>query len=709
MFDHRTQRQWYELSKALMQKKPEDCDRDCYDQLIEVLKYHEWRYYVKQDPLISDYEYDQLFALLKEIESLHPDWVRPDSPSQRVSSELADVFEEVPHLTPMLSLNNSYNLADLLEFDAQVHRFCDIPEGQPIEYCVEPKLDGSSLSLVYENDLLVRGLTRGDGTKGEDITTNVKTIHSIPLRAAFSAHGIAVAEVRGEAIIHLEVFQQINREREEEGLPLFANPRNAAAGALRMKDPRETAARRLDFFAYQISYAVDSEGNDLLPSLKKHYHCLQLLAQLGFKVALDISTVQPSIREVEQYCRYMEEEIRPSFPYEMDGAVVKVNDLELQRRAGITMHHPRWAIAYKFKAKQATTRLLDVEFQVGRTGAITPVAKVQPVPLAGVLISSISLHNEDFIRQKDIRIGDTILIERAGDVIPYVVKALTELRDGTEIPIVFPTNCPSCHTPLVREDFAWRCPNEKHCPEQRIQKLIHHASRDAMNIEGMGEAIVRKFYDLGWLRTFADFYRLDYQKIASLYGFGPKSAENLRTAIEKAKANPLHRLIYSLSIHHIGRKAAKLLAERIDYLFDLTHWSVDDYEKIPEIGPTIAQNAYRYFHDDDYLHVLRQMESLGVNMYATEEDKPVQAVAETPLTGKTILFTGTLKHMTRKEAQKLAQKAGANLLSGVSKKLDILVVGDKPGSKLRKARELGTVDIWTEEQFLQALGDLAEQ
>jgi len=643
MFDQRTQRQWYALSKALLQKKPEECDRDCYNQLIEVLKYHEWRYYVEQDPMISDYEYDQLFALLKKVEELHPDWLRPDSPSQRVSSELTDVFEEVPHLTPMLSLNNSYNLADLLEFDAQVHRFCEIPESQPIEYCVEPKLDGSSLSLVYENDLLVRGLTRGDGIKGEDITTNVKTI---------------------------------------QGLPLFANPRNAAAGALRMKDPRETAARRLDFFAY---------------------------AQLGFKVALDVSSVQPSIHEVAQYCRYMEEEVRPSYPYEMDGAVVKVNDLELQQRAGLTMHHPRWAIAYKFKAKQATTQLLDVEFQVGRTGAITPVAKVQPVPLAGVLISSISLHNEDFIRQKDIRIGDTILIERAGDVIPYVVKPLIELRNGTEKPITFPKTCPSCHTPLVREDFAWRCPNEKQCPEQRIQKLIHHASRDAMNIEGMGEAIVRKFYQLGWLHTFADFYRLDYQKIANLYGFGPKSAANLRSAIEKAKTNPLHRLIYSLSIHHVGRKAAKLLAERINYLFDLTQWDLDDYEKIPEIGPTIAQNVYRYFHDDDYLHVLREMESLGVNMYATDDDKPIQAVAQTPLTGKTILFTGTLHNLTRKQAQKLAQKAGATLLSGVSKKLDILVVGDKPGSKLRKARDLGTVDIWTEEQFLRAIADIADQ
>ncbi len=701
MYNKTEEKDYFDFSKSQLDRRAEDCDKDCYLKLVDALKFHEYKYYRENDPLLSDFEYDRLYHLLLDVETLHPQWIRIDSPSQRVGSDLSNTKKEVKHLVPMLSLSNSYNAEDLRAFDAQVRKFCRLSDTEKIEYCVEPKFDGGSISVVYEKDTFVRGATRGNGLVGEDITANIRVIPSIPKQVPFHTHNIFRAELRGEALMKKEVFRQLNKERAAQGLPLFANPRNAATGALSMKDPEEVAKRRLDVMIFQLGYAVDTRGEDRLPSFKTHYECLKYASENGFSVAMDIVKTFEDIGGVIQYCKFIEEELRENYRYELDGAVVKVNSIQLQSIAGSTMHHPRWAIAYKFKAKQATTRLEGVEFQVGRTGVITPVGKVSPVPLAGVIISSVSLHNEDFIRDKDLLLKDMVLIERAGDVIPYIVKSLPELRDGRETPILFPEDCPSCHTPLIKEDAAWRCPNEKHCPEQIIQRLIHHVSKEAMNIEGLGPSSIRKFYALGWLSSYADLYRLDYGAIAALEGFGAKSAENIRLSVQKAKSNPIYRLLYSLGIMHFGKKASKLIAERIEYVFDLQDWSVEDFENIPDVGPVIGQHVKAWFDDDDNISVLREMETLGVNMYQTEADRPIQVSEDAPLFGKTILFTGKLQHMTRKEAQRMAVEAGAKPISAVSSKLDILVVGEKAGSKLRKAEALGTVQIWTEEAFLE--------
>lgn len=685
---------------------PNHPDSEFAASLRKTIHFHEWRYYVLNDPIISDYEYDMLFKKLQQLEAAFPQLRTPDSPTLRVSSDLTEDFPTVEHLTPMLSLDNSYNEADLVDFDQRIRNYLDLDAYFPIEYCVEPKFDGGTIALIYENDVLTRGATRGDGTRGDDVTPNIKTIRTIPLNAAFSEKGIAKAELRGEALIRKDVFEQLNNEREKDDLPLFANPRNAATGGLRTKDPQETAARKIEAFMYQLGYAVDKDGNDLIPQFKTHDATIDYLSHLGFKVpakdgSLPQRQVFKNIREVIAFCNAWQNH-RDQYPYEIDGMVVKVNSLELQQRVGSTAHHPRWAIAFKFKAKQATSKLLKVEFQVGKTGVITPVAKLEPVSLAGVTISSVSLHNEDFIRNKDIRLGDTVLVERAGDVIPYIVKPMEELRTGNEQAIVFPTHCPVCHSPLVRleDEAAWRCENPE-CPAQIVQQMIHHVSKNAMDIEGLGEKVIIRFYDLGWLRTIADIYRLDYNKIAQLEGFGQKSAENLRLAIEKAKTRPLHRLLHSLSIHHLGVKASKLLAAEINYLFELASWDEERFTSIKDIGPALAHSVMRYFQNEKNLNILREMEALGVNMYQTEEDRPKTVSTEGPLFGKTILFTGTLSRMSRKEAQAKAEAAGAKNLSSVSKNLDILVVGESPGSKLKKAQELGTVKVLTEEEFLQ--------
>ncbi len=704
MYTSQQEKAFFEFSKGALGMSPNACDYDCYNTLVDVLKFHEYKYYVENNPLISDYEYDQLFTLLVKVEQFHRDWIREDSPTQRVGSDITDYFEEVKHVVPMLSLANSYNAEDLREFDAQVKRFCELEPGMEIEYCVEPKFDGGSISLLYEKDKLIRGATRGNGIVGEDITRNIRVIRSVPLKADFHTKNIYLAELRGEALMHKEKFRTINKQRAEEGLSLFANPRNAATGALRMKDPRAVDKRQLDLMVFQLGYAVDATGTSLLESFETHYKCLNYAAEIGFRVALDIVKVFDNIDGVIAYCKFMEEEVRDNYPYELDGAVVKVNRLDLQEKAGSTMHHPRWAIAYKFKAKQATTRLEEVDFQVGRTGVITPVAKVSPVPLAGVTISSISLHNADFIREKDLRLGDMVLIERAGDVIPYIVKSLPELRDGKEREILFPKHCPSCNTVLVKEDAAWRCPNYKNCPDQIIQRLIHHVSKDAMNIEGLGASTIRRFYGLGWLRNYADLYRLDYSSIAELEGFGSKSALNIKTSVDAAKSNAIHRLLYGLSIHHLGKKASQLIAERIGNIFELQQWSQEEFERIPDVGPVIGLNVRQWFQEEDNVRVLYEMAELGVNMNQTEEDKPLEVEESAPLYGKTILFTGKLEHMTRKTAQKMAQKAGAKLISAVSSNLDILVVGEKAGSKLTKAKALGSVEIWTEKQFAKTVG-----
>lgn len=721
-YSREDQQALFALSKAYLNGQGASLPALQAADLRQLILFHEWKYYIQNDPLVSDYEFDQLFQQLVSLEKAHPELSDPNSPTQRVGSDVhvaeasltaTSTFEATPtvnvrHLSPMLSLANSYDPEDLRDWDSQLKRLLNLPEDAELEYSVEPKFDGGSIALVYENDQLLRAATRGNGELGEEMTANAREIKSIPQNAPFSYLGIHKVELRGEALIRKDVFQRVNDERADEGLALFANARNAATGSLRMKDPREVAKRGLEAFIYTLGYAVDAEGNNRMDCFSTHSESIEALARLGFKAPITESRVCKNIEEVVEFCAEWQQR-RDTYDYEIDGMVAKLNRRDLQERAGFTAHHPRWAIAFKFQAKQATSTLLQVEYQVGKIGSITPVAKIQPVGLAGVTVSSISLHNEDFIRSKDLRIGDKVLVERAGDVIPYIVKALPELRDGSETPIRFPIHCPVNDQPepvqLVREDgeAAWRCPHCI-CGAQALQRLIFHVSKDAMDIEGLGKANVERFYDLGWLRSLPDVYRLDYAQIAELDGFGSKSAANLRQAVEKAKQNPLHRLLHSLSIHHLGKKVSKLLAAEITHLSELATWTTEDFLRIKDIGPVVAENIIHFFQNSKNREMLEEMEALGVNMRQTPDDLPLSASADAPLGGQTILFTGTLSLMGRKEAQLKAEAAGAKILSAVSANLNILVAGEKAGSKLKKAKELGTVRILSEAEFLELVG-----
>ena len=713
MYTPDEQRALFELSKQLLYTPAastlfDDPEARIAD-LSRVLRYHEWCYYLQNEPVASDFEYDQLYKQLEVLEQKHPELILPDSPTQRVGADTTGAFELVKHLTPMLSLDNSYNAADLLDFDTSIKKLCGLPAEEEITYCVEPKYDGGTIALVYENDLLVRAATRGNGAEGDEITGNMRTLKSIPLRAPFHLRGVFRAELRGEALIRKDIFNKINQKRQEAGESIFANPRNAATGGLRMKDPKEAAARGLEAFIYQLGYAVDADGNSVIGRFETHDESIHLLESMGFKTPLAKTSDKQhlpatktckNIEEVIAFCQAWQD-YRDEYPYELDGMVVKLNRIDLQNKCGYTNHHPRWAIAFKFKARQATTRLRDIEFQVGKTGAVTPVAKLEPVPLAGVIVSNVSLHNEEFIRSKDIRIGDQVLVERAGDVIPYIVKSLTELRTGEEKHVEYPKNCPVCHSELVKPDneAIWRCENPD-CEAQVVQRMIFHTSKHAMDIEGLGESTIERFYQLGWLRSIADIYRFDDDAVAQLEGFGKKSADNLKAALEKAKANPIHRLLHSLSIHHLGQKGSKLLAAEIHHVLDLQDWDLERYQMIKDVGPVLARNVHHFFHDPHNIELLRTLESLGVNLTQTEADRKPEMATEGPFAGKTILFTGTLSQMTREEAEARAAAAGASIGSGVSKHLNILVVGEKAGSKLKKAQVLGTVEILSEPEFI---------
>lgn len=703
MYNSAQQKELFDLSKSLLDGSAQESSvNEQIDTLRQVIVYHEWRYYILNDPVVSDYEYDQLYKQLEALETAHPELVKADSPTQRVSSDLTNEFNSARHLTPMLSLANSYNAEDLAEFDKQVKRMLNMSEEEDISYAVEPKFDGGSIALVYENDQLVRAATRGNGSEGEEMTANARVMRSIPLSAAFSKHGMHKIELRGEVLIRKDRFDEINKKRAAEGQSLFANARNTATGGLRMKDPKEVAQRGLEAFLYTLGFAENEAGENVLTQLDTHYESMDLLEQLGFKIPKDgfERKLCSNIKEVAEFCAQWEAQ-RNDYAYEIDGMVVKVNDRRLQERAGHTAHHPRWAIAYKFAAKQATSKLLQVEYQIGKIGSLTPVAKVAPVQLAGVTISSISLHNEDFIKDKDLHLGDTVLIERAGDVIPYIVKAMSDLRDGSEQAIEFPSHCPFCSTQLEREEgeAAWRC-NNFFCDAQNLQRIIFHVSKPAMDIDGMGKQIVERFFEMDWIKTIADVYQLDYEKVAQLEGFGQKSADNLEKSIEKAKQNPIHRLLHSLSIHHLGKKVSKLLAAEVDHVLDLKDWEEEQFLNIKDVGPTVAKNVMDFFAKAENIALLQELESLGVNLTATEADKPKAAVTEGPFVGKTILFTGSLQQMSRKEAQEKAAAAGAKNISAVSGNLNILVVGEKAGSKLKKAQALGSVQILTEAEFL---------
>jgi DNA ligase (NAD+) len=666
------------------------------DALRRVISYNDWRYYVQSEPVVSDYEYDQLFAWLKKLELEHPDLITADSPTQRVAKGLTKEFITVPHLVPMLSLENSYNADDLLDWDRKARESAGLAE---IEYCIEPKFDGASISLIYEDDHLTRGATRGDGVAGEDITTNIKQIRSIPLSARFSKYGIHQIEIRGEVLINKNTFKAFNDKRIADNQPPLANPRNAASGSLRMVDPNEVAKRGLEAFLYHMSYHSMNPGQTEPDALTTHSGTLELLSTLGFRSPAKEKKVVKGIQAVIDHCLWFENE-RDNLPYEIDGMVVKVNDYNLQDKLGMTTHHPRWAIAYKFKARQATSKLRSVEFQVGRTGSITPVAKIDPVPIGGVTVASISLFNEEVIKEKDLKLGDTVLVERAGDVIPYIVKSVADLRDGSEQDIVFPTHCPVCHDKLVKtaDEAVWRCTNIN-CEAQVVERMIHFVSKDAMDVKSFGESNVRKFFSLGLLKDIPGIYELDFEKIGTLEGFGKKSLTNLETAIIQSKSQPLHRLIFGLGIRYVGETTAKTLANAVTNIMDLQNWTEEQILALEDIGPKVAGSIRVFFANDDNIAMLNKLAALGINMENTK--KSVQSSGN--LNGQTFLFTGTLHKLKRSDAEELVEKEGGKIVTGVSSKLNYLVVGDDAGSKLEKAKKINTVKILSEDEFIQLL------
>ena len=689
--------EWLSASKA---ENIFDTIKNKTEDLRNCLRFHEYRYYVQTDPLISDFEYDTLYKLLEQFEKENPDAVTPDSPTQRVGRGLIKDFPKTQHLVPMLSLENSYNADDLFDFDRKAKELSGLAE---IEYCVEPKFDGASISLIYENDLFTRAVTRGDGEVGDEITLNIKQIKSVPLSAKFSEYGIEQIEIRGEVLMNKNNFKAYNDALIEEGIPPLANPRNAAAGSLRIKDTAEVSRRNLEAFLYHVSFILDREPNEQRLTSNgqplTHSGMLEMLWSLGFRSPKNEMKVFNGIDAVIKHVHDFEKE-RDNLGYEIDGMVIKVNDLNLQDRLGMTSHHPRWAIAFKFKARQGTSKLLSVEFQVGRTGAVTPVAKIEPVQVGGVTVSSISIHNEEYIKEKDLMLGDTILIERSGDVIPQIVKSFAELRKGDEEKINFPTHCPVCADALFKleEEAVWRCINLS-CPAHIVEGIIHFVSKDAMDIRSFGEANVRKFYELGLLKSIPEVYTLPYTEISKLNGLGEKSITKLQQAIEDSKKQPLNRIIYALGIRYVGETTAKTLANAVDHLLQLANFTEDQLKELDDVGVKVAKTVYEFFHNADNLQLLQQLENQGVQL----RNEKKKLITDGNLSGQTFLFTGTLTQLKRSEAEALVEKNGGKIIGAVSIKLNYLVAGENAGSKLEKAKKIPTVKVITEEVFLKML------
>jgi len=696
MYTAEQEKHFYTQGKALLSASSNE-DATTILALREVINYADWKYYVQSEPVFSDFEYDSLFKLLKEFEEKYPEQITADSPTQRVAKGLNEKFPPVAHLVPMLSLDNTYNAEDLRDWDRKCR---ELSGGTTIEYCAEPKYDGASISLIYENGKLVRGATRGDGVMGEEITANIRQIRSIPLAANFTNNGIQQIEIRGEVVIHKEIFNAFNEQRAKEGLSPLANPRNAASGTLRILDPEEVRKRKLSAVLYSISDYTLEPVAQIPERLRAHFDSLQYLYDLGFPTPVKEMKRFTSIDEVIQFCAEFEAR-RDELAYEVDGLVIKVNSFDLQERMGMTSHHPRWAVAYKFKARQATSKLRRVEFQVGRTGSITPVAKIDPVPIGGVTVTSISLFNEDVVREKDLHIGDTVLVERAGDVIPYIVKPLPELRDGTEQAIVFPSVCPDCAQPLekLKDEAVWRCINIS-CPSQVVERLMHFCSKDAMDIRGMGGANVKKFYDLGLISDIPSLYRIDWNHVSQLEGFGEKSVTNLQAAIINSKQQPLHRVIYGFGIRHVGETMAKTLAHAAHHLKDFYTWTQEQFIALEDVGPKVAASVADFFKLEENRHMIEELENAGVNLANHHKQQKNEDGA---LAGKTFLFTGTLSQFKRSDAEAMVEQKGGTIVSGVSSKLHFLIVGEDAGSKLEKAKKLGTVNILTENQFLEMI------
>ncbi len=685
----------YTLAKALLNNTFAGDTAEKAGALAQVLRHADWRYYVQSEAQLADAEYDTLFKKLIALEEANPELRSDASPTQRVAQALSERFPPVAHLVPMLSLDNTYNAGDLFDWDRRVQAGA---AGEKVEYCVEPKYDGASVSLVYENGVLTRGATRGDGVMGEDITANIRQIRTLPLSAPLS--GIATLEIRGEVVIHKGDFAEYNRRREEAGLSTLANPRNAASGTLRMLDPAEVRDRRLTAILYHVSEAVPGAGELLPAAFETHYDTLQWLYQHGFPTPVQELRVFSRIEDVVAWLEDFESR-RDALPFEIDGAVIKVNSIALQEKLGMTSHHPRWAVAYKFAARQATSVLQNVIFNVNRTGSVTPVAKIAPVPIGGVTVSSATLFNEDFIQAKDLRMGDTVLVERAGDVIPYLVKCLPELRTGNEAPIVFPKNCPVCDSVLEREigDPMWRCLNAA-CPAQAVERIIHFCSKDAMDLRGLGERALRKFFEQGVISGISSLYRINWAALKGTEGFGEKRIENLQAAIEGSKSQPLYRLLFGLGIPNVGEGLAKTIAGAVSRLQDLYAFTEEQLKALPDVGPKVAASVIHFFSKEENRTLIAELEALGLQLHNNHRQLPA---AGGTLEGKTFLFTGTLPTMKRSDAEALVEAQGGKLVSGVSAKLNYLVAGEAAGSKLEKARRLGSVAILSEEDLVALL------
>ncbi len=651
------------------------------EKLREQINYHNHMYYVENNPVISDYEFDLLLKKLEKLESDFPDLVTIDSPTQRVGGEPVDGFVSVEHRVAMLSLDNAYTHEELREFDERVCK--NVGDA---EYVVEPKIDGLGVALLYENGLFVRGATRGDGVKGDDVTINLKTIRSIPLR--LRGKTLKNVEVRGEVYFPIDGFKKLNKEQEKNGEPVFANPRNAAAGSIRQLDPKIVASRPLDIFVYFISHS-DKD-------FSTHEKAVGALKESGFRVNPLIKKAK-DIEEAIKYCEELEEK-RERLNYEIDGAVLKVNSLAQQKQLGETIKHPRWAIAFKFTAKQATTKLNDIVVQVGRTGTLTPVAVLEPVQVSGVTVSRATLHNFDELKRKDIRVGDMVLVERSGDVIPQVVKSITEKRTGKEKRKIIPKKCPVCGTDVVRseDEVAVRCPN-RFCPARLKWRVKYYASRDAMDIENLGESTIDKLLDKELIDNISDLYRLKKEDILTLEGFKDKSAQNLLDSIEQSKHRSLSRLIYALGIRHVGKYAAQVLASKYDSIDDLSEASAEELNEIFGLGEKTAEAIATFFATEENRELIKKLKDVGI------QTKEVKKKEEMPLNGKKFVFTGGLHSISRPDASELIKQKGGIVASSVGKDISYVVVGEEPGSKYEKAKKLG-LKIINEEEFKKLVG-----
>lgn len=642
-------------------------------ELRRLIDYHNYCYYVLDQPEIADIEYDQLMRELQQLEQAHPELVVPESPTQRVGAVPLSAFGPAPHEIPMLSLDNVFDDEGLAEFDRRLRERLDV---EPVEYVAEPKLDGSSLNLRYEHGLLVRAGTRGDGVTGEDVTANVRTMPTVPLRLR-SEQPPALVEVRGEVVIRLQDFAALNQRRLEAGERPFANPRNAAAGSLRQLDPKITASRPLTFFPYGLGAVSE-------PVAMSHWQILELLAEWGFRVNERLQQVQGHAG-MRAYVEQMLEQ-REQLPFEIDGVVYKVDDLDQREELGATSRAPRWAVAYKLPATEATTKLLDILASVGRTGVITPVADLEPVTVGGVVVSRATLHNLDEVRRKDVRIGDTVMLRRAGDVIPEITTVVLEQRPVEAAPWEMPTQCPVCGAEVMRieGEAAHRCMGGLFCPAQRVGALLHFASRQAMDIEGLGDKLVEQLVEYDLVKNVADLYRLDRKELLTLERMGERSSDKLLEAVERSKQTTLPRLVYALGISQVGQVTATRLAQHFGDLEPLMHASEEELVEVPDVGPVVARSIAHFFAQEHNREVVEQLRAAGVHWPALERQ-----ATDLALSGKVFVLTGTLESLTRSEAGARIEALGGKVTGNVSRNTDYVVAGERAGSKLTRAEELG--------------------